>query len=116
MASFNTLVATFDPASGPLLGAYRGAACSEVDYVVYSDNGDRGVRESNDPMHPPEEFLKHAAECELMARFARKPVDKETWKRMAERWHRCAELFTNQSLAARDTTPTRRPIGANLGW
>jgi hypothetical protein len=67
-------------------------------------------------MHPREEFLKHAAECELMARFARKPVDKETWKRMAERWHRCAEVFTNQSLAARDNMPERRPIGANLRW
>src|SRR5260370_13518636 len=51
-------------------------------------------------MNPPEEFLKHAAECELMAKFARKPEDKDTWRRMAERWLRCAELFTKQSLAA----------------
>jgi len=67
-------------------------------------------------MHPPEEFLKHAAECELMARFARKPEDKKTWKHMAERWLRCAEVFTNQSLAPRDNTPAKRPIGGTLRW
>ena len=37
-------------------------------------------------MHPPEEFLKHAAECELMAKFARKPEDKATWNEMADRF------------------------------
>jgi hypothetical protein len=25
-------------------------------------------------------------------------------------------VFTNQSLAARDNMPTRRPVGANLRW
>ena len=53
-------------------------------------------------MHPPEEFLKHAAECKLMARFAHKREDKATWRRMAERWVRCAELYTTQSLAAQE--------------
>ena len=48
----------------------------------------RNIRESATPMSPPEEFLKHAAECELMAKFSRRREDKETWRRMAERWLR----------------------------
>jgi hypothetical protein len=68
------------------------------------------------PMNPPEEFLKHAAECELMAKFARKPEDKDTWRRMAERWLRCAELFTKESLAARDNMPTKRSRSPTLRW
>jgi hypothetical protein len=48
-------------------------------------NGDR-------LMMPSEEFMRHAAECELMAKFARNPEDKKVWSRMSERWIRCAEL------------------------
>src|SRR6266542_207740 len=51
-------------------------------------------------MNPPDEFLKHAADCEQMAKFARDPQGKATWNRMAERWRRCAEKFTSESLAA----------------
>src|SRR5262245_55662016 len=51
-------------------------------------------------MNPPDEFLKHAADCEQMAKFARDAESKATWKRMAERWRRCAEKFTSESLAA----------------
>ncbi len=51
-------------------------------------------------MNPPEEFLRHAAECELMAKFTRDPESRATWSHMAERWIRCAELFESQSLAA----------------
>ena len=68
------------------------------------------------PMNPPEEFLKHAAECQLMAKFAHKPEDKETWRRMAERWLRCAKLFTKQSLAARRTALARRSRSGTLRW
>jgi hypothetical protein len=68
------------------------------------------------PLNPPDEFLKHAAECELMAKSARKPEDKETWRRMAERWLHCAETFTNQSLAARDNAPNKRARAPGLRW
>jgi len=68
------------------------------------------------PMSPPEEFLKHAAECELMAKFSRKREDKESWRRMAERWLRCADLFTKQSLAARDMASAKRRSPATLRW
>jgi len=50
------------------------------------------------PMNPPEEFLKHAAECSRMARRAHDPVDKAAWTGMAERWQRCAEWFNSETL------------------
>ena len=64
-------------------------------------------------MTPPDEF-QHAADCEQMAKFARDPQGKATWKRMAERWRRCAEKFTSESLAALpgdggEATPGCRP-------
>jgi hypothetical protein len=52
-------------------------------------------------MHPPEEFLKHAADCEAMAKSTRDPQSKATWKRMADRWRGCAEVFTRDTLTAR---------------
>jgi hypothetical protein len=48
--------------------------------------------------------------------YARNPEDKVTWRRMAERWLRCAELFTKQSLAARHNTPTKQPRNPALSW
>ena len=50
-------------------------------------------------MHPTDEFLRHAAECEQMAKFTRDPESVATWNRMAERWRRCAEIFTSQNSA-----------------
>jgi hypothetical protein len=37
-------------------------------------------------MHPPEEFLRYAAECKLTAKLARDPASKAAWSQMAERW------------------------------
>ena len=51
-------------------------------------------------MNPPEEFLRHAADCQRMAKFTRDPASKATWSRMAERWLRCAEVFKSQRAAA----------------
>ena len=51
-------------------------------------------------MNPSEEFLRHAADCQRMAKFTRDPTSKVTWSRMAERWMRCAEVFKSQSAAA----------------
>jgi len=47
-------------------------------------------------MVPSEEFIRHAAECESMAEFSRDPENKKIWRRMAERWIRCAELAQKQ--------------------
>ena len=52
-------------------------------------------------MIPPDEvFLKRAAECELMAKFTRDPDSRFTWKRMAERWQRCARVAADASSSA----------------
>ena len=49
-------------------------------------------------MTPSEEFLRHAAECESMARFSRDLESKIAWHGMAERWSRCAELAKNYNI------------------
>jgi hypothetical protein len=59
------------------------------------------------PMHPPEEFLKRAADCMNMAKFSRDPESRAMWNRMAERWRQCAERFASQSSAAHDHSPKR---------
>ena len=68
-------------------------------------------------MHPPEEFLNRAAECERMAASTRDPESKVTWRRLAERWHRCAEVATSASLAAahHGSEPNRHRKSAP-GW
>jgi hypothetical protein len=63
-------------------------------------------------MNPTEEFLKHAADCQRMAKFTRDPASKATWNRMAERWQRCAEVFDRQCAVAR--TPPRHRRAADL--
>ncbi len=60
------------------------------------------------PMHPPDEFLKHATECLQMAKLTRDPASKATWSRMAERWLQCAERAKNPSVAAPHPMPARR--------
>jgi hypothetical protein len=72
--------------------------------------------EGTAPMNPPDEFLKHAAECEQMAKFVRDPASKATWNRMADRWRRCAEKFTTDSLAARHAMPAKRRQGVAPAW
>jgi hypothetical protein len=67
----------------------------------------------NMSIDPAEEFLKHAAECKRMAKFARAYEDKAAWVRMAERWQRCAESFYSQTIAAlsHHSTTQNRPRG-----
>ena len=60
------------------------------------------------PINPADEFLKHAAECQQMARATRNPASKATWNRMAERWLQCAERAKNQKVATRARVPIRR--------
>ena len=59
-------------------------------------------------MQTPELFLTHARECELMAKTARDPASKETWRRMAARWQRCAQIEAKAiSTAHRDSELNR---------
>jgi hypothetical protein len=73
-----------------------------------TSGAERGLEIGDLSMNPSEEFLKHAAECELMAKFTRDPQSRATWNHMAQRWVRCAELFDKQSLAAHDHGPSAR--------
>jgi hypothetical protein len=67
-------------------------------------------------MHPPEEFLKRAAECERVAQSTRDPGSKAAWTRMAERWHRCAEVAMSASLAAAAHHGNNRHRKPAPGW
>jgi hypothetical protein len=67
-------------------------------------------------MHPPEEFMKRAVECERMAQFTRDPQSKATWKQMAERWNRCAKLAARDSLAATAGSAANRHRKPVHGW
>jgi hypothetical protein len=59
-------------------------------------------------MLPTEQFLRHAVECEEMARFTRDLESKATWRRMAERWRRCAEVSARESSVRRERPNERR--------
>jgi hypothetical protein len=50
-------------------------------------------------INPTDEFRRHAADCERMAKFTRDPQSKETWNRMAQRWTECAERFQHDREA-----------------
>jgi hypothetical protein len=58
-------------------------------------------------MVPSDEFLRHATECQHMAKFSRDPTNKQIWSRMAERWIRCAELA--RPLDPQQTSARKRP-------
>ena len=80
--------------------------------LVYYTTGIGALGERKTSMYVYEEFLKHAAECERMAKFAPNPASKATWNEMAVRWEQCAERAKPQGSAARYSTtakPYRRP-------
>src|ERR1700675_3765144 len=52
------------------------------------------------PMDASERFLRFAAECELMAKVTRDRENKTEWRRIAQRWIRCAELVEEQNSLA----------------
>jgi hypothetical protein len=59
-------------------------------------------------MNPSENFVRFAAECELMAKFTHIAENRAVWIRMAERWLRCAELNDRQTSAAHDANLAKR--------
>jgi hypothetical protein len=59
-----------------------------------------------------EVFIRHAAECEYMAKRSRDPQNREVWRRMAERWIRCAELAERQSQPSAKTSAYGKPAHA----
>jgi hypothetical protein len=59
-----------------------------------------------------EVFIRHAAECEYMAKRSRDPKNREVWRRMAERWIRCAELAQHHSQPSAKTRAHGKPAHA----
>ena len=59
-------------------------------------------------MELTEQFLKHAAECEEMARFTHDLESKATWRRMADRWRRCVEVVAREDAARQERANERR--------
>jgi hypothetical protein len=53
-------------------------------------------------MNPSEKFLRFVAECEAMVKLARTRESKNTWRGLAARWIRYAELLERQSATAHD--------------
>jgi hypothetical protein len=67
-------------------------------------------------MNPSEKFVTFAAECKLMAKFTHTPEDKAVWRRMAERWLRCAELSERETSAAHHAYLAKRQRTTARGW
>jgi hypothetical protein len=70
-------------------------------------------------MDQADEFLKRAAECERMVKSVPDHQSKDAWRGMAERWHRCAQVATNASLAAAAAAAhhgSHRHRRAEPGW
>lgn len=69
-------------------------------------------------MQTSEVFQNRASECERMAKSTRDPGTKATWMRMAESWHRYAELAVSARLAAahHDSDRRRKAAKAAPGW
>jgi hypothetical protein len=66
---------------------------------------------------PDHVFLKRAAECERMAELTRDPESKFAWRRMADRWHRCAKVAASaSSTAAHRAGEPNRHRKAAPGW
>jgi len=65
-------------------------------------------------MTPSEEFRRHAAECQRMARSTPDRQNKETWKSLAQRWMTCADLadrateLAHASNGTKHTRPSKR--------
>jgi hypothetical protein len=69
-------------------------------------------------MNPQEEFLRHAADCEQMAKFTHDKASRLTWNRMAERWRQCAWKFESQGRSGgpNNASAKRHRRHIALGW
>ena len=67
-------------------------------------------------MYVYDEFLKHAAECERMAKFARNPASKATWSEMAARWEQCAKRAKPQQPEASYNASAKQSRRPSTVW
>lgn len=66
-------------------------------------------------MDVSDQFLKFAAECELMATLTTSRASKRDWHSMAERWIRCAKSIERRS-APNTAGPMRRHRKSKRRW
>jgi hypothetical protein len=59
-------------------------------------------------MDTTDQFLRFAAECEVMAKFTRSAENKAVWIGLAQRWMRCAELMEQEHISHHRPPPTKR--------
>jgi hypothetical protein len=59
-------------------------------------------------MTPSQQLLRFSADCEAMARLTHDPTNESVWRRLAERWARCAQWAERESLAAENAHLQRR--------
>jgi hypothetical protein len=64
-------------------------------------------------MYLPDEFQRHAAECQEKARSTRDPDSRATWNSMAERWLRCAQ---SAKVESKPHTPKYRARKVAPSW
>jgi hypothetical protein len=67
-------------------------------------------------MNTSERFQRFAAECEVMAKFTPDPDNQLVWRRMAQRWTRCAELCERQDSLAHAAGPMMRRRQPAHNW
>jgi hypothetical protein len=91
---------------------YQQRASECLQFAKSSPKGEPHDSKEEHQMNPPEEFLKHAADCQRMAKFTRDPASRATWNRMAERWVDCAERFKRESAVHRPAGKRYRSAAA----
>jgi hypothetical protein len=62
------------------------------------------------------QFQRFAAECEFMAKFTSNPENQLVWRRMAERWVQCAEVYERQQSLAHAAGPKKHHRKAAHNW
>ena len=65
-------------------------------------------RPSHHRIDPADEFRRHAAECQRMAKITRDRASKESWHRLAERWTQVAERFLHDRESVHRPPPRYR--------
>lgn len=59
-------------------------------------------------MDVSDRFLRFAAECEVMAKSTPSPANKVVWRRIAERWVRCAQWMEQRNSLAQTEASMKR--------
>jgi hypothetical protein len=59
-------------------------------------------------MDTTDQFLRFAAECEVMAKFTRSAENRAVWTGLAQRWMRCAELMEHKHANLHQPPPPKR--------